>query len=117
MTPDQIHLLRRSYARVEPQAQLAALSFYKRLFELAPELRPLFTTSIESQATKMVDMLTLAVNLTDRPESLETEMRQLGARHVAYGMKDEHYDLIRRALIDTLGDVLGPDFTPATRAA
>lgn len=117
MTPDQIHLLRKSFARVESKAQIAALAFYRRLFELAPEVRPLFRASIEEQASKLMEMLALAVNLTDRPGSLETELRQLGARHVVYGVQDDQYDVVGRALMDMLSDVLGSDFTAATRAA
>lgn len=117
MTPDQIHLLRKSFSRVEPQAQIAVLSFYRHLFLLAPELKPLFRTSIEEQSSRLVEFLSLAVNLTDRPASLETELRQLGARHVLYGVKEEHYDLFLRALMEMLGNVLGSKFTPATRAA
>jgi len=117
MTPDQIHLLRKSFARVEPQAQIAVLSFYKRLFEMAPDLRPLFKTSIEAQATKFVEMLALVVHLTDQPASFQKELRQLGARHVIYGVKDEQYAMVGRALMQMLADVLGPEFTPVTRAA
>ncbi len=117
MTPDQIHLLRKSFSRIEPKAQLAALAFYRRLFELAPELRALFTTSIEEQSSKLVDMLRLAVNLTDRPATFQMELCQLGARHVIYGVQDEHYDVVVRALMEMLADVLGEQFTPATRAA
>jgi hemoglobin-like flavoprotein len=31
-------------------------------------------------------------------------------------VKDEHYDIVVRALMDMLADVLGSEFTPATRA-
>jgi hemoglobin-like flavoprotein len=117
MTPDQIHLLRKSFDRVEQQAQIAVLSFYRRLFELAPEARSLFKNGIEVQSTTLLDTLALAVSLADRPGSLETEMRELGARHVSEGAKDEHYAVVGHALIHMLSDVLGRDFTPATRAA
>ncbi len=117
MTPDQIHLLRKSFARIEPQAQIAVLSFYRRLFEIAPDLRPLFKTSIEEQSTKLVEMLSLAVNLTDKPETLLKELRQLGARHVIYGVQDEHYEVVVRALMDMLSHVLGSEFTPPIRGA
>jgi hemoglobin-like flavoprotein len=116
VTPDQIHLLRKSFSHVEPKAHIAVLSFYRRLFEIAPGLRPLFRTSIEEQSAKLVEMLSLTVNLTDRPERLEMELRQLGARHVLYEVKDEHYDIFGRALMAMLADVLGSAFTPATRA-
>jgi hemoglobin-like flavoprotein len=117
VTPDQIHLLRKSFSRFESKAQISILSFYRRLFELAPELRTLFRASIEEQSTQLVDMLSLAIHRTDRRESVETELRQLGARHVIYGVKDEYYDVFVRALMDTLAEVLGIHFTPAIRAA
>ena len=117
MSPDQIHLLRRSFAKLEPHATVVALAFYRRLFEMAPELRPLFKTDIESQSAKLMDMISLAVSLTDRPESLAADLRELGARHVEYGTRDEHYAVVGSALLAVLGEVLGDDFTPATKAA
>jgi hemoglobin-like flavoprotein len=116
VTPDQIHLLRKSFPHVEPKAQIAVISFYRRLFELAPHLRPLFRTGIEEQSSKYVEMLSLAVSLTDRPAILQTEMRQLGARHVIYGVEDHHYDVVVRALMEMVADVLGSEFRPAVRA-
>lgn len=117
MTPDQIHLLRRSFAKIEPQASLAALAFYRRLFELAPQVRPLFKSDIESQATKLMDMIGLAVSLTDHPGSMESDLRELGARHIDYGALDAHYPVVGAALLDMLAEILGEEFTPATKAA
>jgi hemoglobin-like flavoprotein len=117
MTPDQIHLLRRSFAQLEPHAAIAALAFYRRLFELAPGVRHLFKNDIESQSVKLMDMIALAVSLTDRPASMEAELRELGARHVEYGTDDAHYPVVGAALLDMLAETLGEDFTPATKAA
>lgn len=117
MKPDQIHLLRRSFARLEPHATIAALAFYRRLFELAPQVRPLFKNDIESQSAKLMDMIALAVSLTDRPASMAAELRELGARHLEYGTKDEHYAVVGAALLDMLAETLGDEFTPATKAA
>jgi hypothetical protein len=33
-------------------------------------------------------------------------------RHVSYGVKDEHYDTVGKALLDTLAHAFGDDFTP-----
>lgn len=117
MTPDQIHLLRRSFAKIEPQSALAALAFYRRLFELAPQVRPLFNNDIESQAQKLMDMIGLAVSMTDHPERLEGDLRELGARHLGYGSEDAHYPVVGAALLDMLAELLGDEFTPATKAA
>lgn len=117
MTADQIHLLRKSFGRVEQQAQVAALVFYRRLFELDPSLRPLFKTNIEEQAARLMDMLALALSLTNRPGALETELIESGIRHAGYGARDEHYVTVGQAMLDMLAEVLGNDFTPATREA
>lgn len=117
MTADEIYLLRKSFARVEQQAHVAALVFYRRLFELAPGLRRLFKTDIEEQANKLMDMLGLAVSMAERPAALESELLQCGARHAGYGARAEHYDIVRQAMIHMLGEVLGDAFTPATRQA
>lgn len=117
MTADQIHLLRKSFGRVEEQAQVAALVFYRRLFELNPKLRALFKTDIESQATKLMDMLGLALSLTSRPGALEAELMESGKRHVRYGAREEDYATVGQAMIGMLEEVLGKEFTAATRDA
>jgi hemoglobin-like flavoprotein len=117
MTADQIHLLRKSFARVEPQANVAALVFYRRLFEINPALRPLFKTDIEIQGRKLMDMLGMALSLTEKPGALEKELLNAGARHVRYGTLDEHYPTVGQAMLDMLAEVLGEEFTPATRQA
>ena len=117
MTADQIHLLRKSFAIVEPQAHVAALVFYRRLFELDPALRPLFKNNIEEQARKLMDMLAFAVGALEKPAALEKQLHQLGARHVMYGVRDEHYATVGQAILDMLAEVLGNKWTPALREA
>jgi hemoglobin-like flavoprotein len=41
----------------------------------------------------------------------------MGARHLDYGVKDEHYATVGAALIDMLSEVLGGKFTPQMREA
>lgn len=117
MTAKTIHSLRTSFARVESLGHVAALIFYKRLFELAPQVRPMFPDAIEDQSKKLMDVLTSALGMLERPEELRIALEQLGARHVDYGVKPEHYDIVGTALLDMLASVLGRDFTPALREA
>ena len=44
-------------------------------------------------------------------------MQNLGVRHLEYGVTDAHYDTVAAALLWTLEQGLGPDFTPATKDA
>jgi methyl-accepting chemotaxis protein len=62
-------------------------------------------------------MLGLLIAMLDRPASLEKELREMGARHANYGVKDEHYEFVGRALLDMLANVCGAAFTPDVRAA
>lgn len=117
MTPDQVHLIRKSFAELARHDHVAALVFYRRLFEIDPSLRPLFVGDIEQQAKKLIDMLAALISMLERPLGLDMELRAMGARHVDYGVKDEHYATVGRGLIDMLAEVLGNKFTPQTREA
>ena len=114
---EQKHRLRKTFATVERQSQVAALVFYQRLFDLNPMLRPLFKTDIELQAAKLMDMLSTALSLLEKPEELTETLEELGVRHVTYGVRTEHYDTVGAALLAMLSTVLGKDFTPDTRKA
>jgi hemoglobin-like flavoprotein len=117
MTPDQVHLIRKSFAELSRHDHIAALVFYRRLFEIDPALRPLFTGNIEEQARKLLDMLAVLIAMLERPLGLDMELRAMGARHAGYGVKNAHYATVAEALLDMLADVLGEKFTAETRAA
>lgn len=117
MTPEQVLLTRKSFAELTRHEHVAALVFYRRLFEMDPSLRPLFTTDIEEQAQKLLDMLGILIAMLERPLGLEMELRAMGARHLDYGVKDEHYATVGGALLHMLAEVLGSKFTAETKAA
>lgn len=117
MSPDQVHLIRKSFAELSRHDHVAALVFYRRLFEIDPSLRPLFVGDIEQQAKKLIDMLAALISMLERPLGLDMELRAMGARHADYGVKDGHYAMVGGALMDMLAEVLGAKFTPATREA
>jgi hemoglobin-like flavoprotein len=117
MHPQQIHLIRKSFAEVQRCQHVAALLFYQRLFSLDPTLRPMFRGDIEIQAKKLTEMLGVLVQLLDNPAHLETELRSMGVRHKDYGVQDAHYETVGRALLDMLAGVLDNQWTPEVRAA
>ena len=117
MTPEHISLVRSSFALVQPIAPQAAALFYDNLFAADPQLRPLFHGSLEHQGERLMKMIGGAVGLLDRPDALLPVLRNLGARHVGYGVQDRHYDTVGAALLKTLGQGLGEVFTAQTRDA
>lgn len=117
MTAHQVYLIRKSFAELARHDHVAALVFYRRLFEIDPGLRPLFTGSIEEQARKLMDMLGVLISMLERPVGLDMELRAMGARHAGYGVQDEHYTTVGGALLDMLSETLEKNFTPEMRAA
>jgi hemoglobin-like flavoprotein len=117
MTPTQVELVQATWEKVVPIADTAAALFYGKLFELDPSLKPLFTSDIKEQGKKLMQMITVAVRGLNDLEKLVPAVQALGRRHVAYGVKDEHYATVGTALLWTLEKGLGDAFTPDVKEA
>ena len=118
MTEEQKTLVQDSWEKVVPISETAAELFYGRLFELDPELKPLFAESdMKEQGKKLMIMITTAVRGLDKLEQLLGAIQDMGKRHVGYGVKAEHYDTVGAALLDTLEKGLGDDWTPEHKEA
>ena len=117
MNRQQIDLVRSSFALVQPIAPQAAALFYDNLFVADPSLRSLFRGNMAQQGERLMTMIGSALGLLDRPAALMPVLRTLGSRHVAYGVKDRHYETVGAALLKTLEQGLGAAFTAEVRAA
>lgn len=117
MTPDQVKLVQQSFSKVVPIADQAAILFYDRLFETAPQVKAMFPADMTEQRKKLIAMLAAVVNgLGDLPSILPAASA-LAKRHVAYGAKAEHYPVVGAALLWTLEKGLGEAWTPDVAAA
>ena len=117
MTPEQISLVRASFAQVAPIADKAAEIFYGRLFSVAPAVKPLFRNDMKAQGRALMGMLGQAVASLDRLDAIVPAVQASGRRHVAFGAKPEHYPVVGDCLLWTLEQALGDGFTPALRDA
>lgn len=118
LTNTQKQLVQDSFAKVVPIADQAADLFYNRLFEIAPETKPLFAnTNIRQQGIKLMQTLKAAVGALDDLDSLIPVVYNLGKRHINYGVQKAHYAIVGEALIWTLAQGLGDDFTPEVQEA
>jgi hemoglobin-like flavoprotein len=117
MTPEQVQLVKSSFANITPIKDQAAALFYRRLFELDPGLRSLFKGDMAAQGAKLMAALGGALASLDQLARVLPTVRELGRRHAAYGVRPEHYATVGEALIWTLEQGLGADFTPARRRA
>lgn len=117
MTPRQIELVQSSWLQVEPISETAARLFYRRLFELAPEVRPLFKTAISEQGDKLMKTIAVAVASLKKLDTIVPVVEDLGRRHDDYGVEPAHYEVVAEALLWTLEQGLGEAFTDEVREA
>ena len=117
MTPAQIALVQSSFEKVRPNSQAAGEIFYDRLFELEPSVRPRFKGDMKQQQRKLMDTFEIIVKGLSIQEVILPALQELGKRHVRYGVQPEHYDTVASALLWTLDNALGEEFTLDVRDA
>ena len=112
MTPDQVKLVQQSFAKLAPIADQAAVMFYDRLFEVAPQVKAMFPADMTEQRRKLMATVSAVVNGLGTLESVLPAASALATRHVSYGAKAEHYPVVGGALLWTLEKGLGDGWTP-----
>ena len=117
LTPRKLQVLRETFSLLEPHAGNAGLAFYRNLFNSAPSLRPLFQSSIELQARKLMEALSYTIATLEQPEALLPVLEAMGRRHVSYGVVDEHYDIVIQAMLQTFAQMLEAKFSSEARDA
>ena len=88
--------------------------FYQNLFEDAPSLikgGPFHGVDMRVQAQRLMDMLGFAIKVVRTPDVIIPKLSALGARHQLYGTRPEHYEDLGVALMKTLKQCLGENFT------
>jgi nitric oxide dioxygenase len=118
MTPLQIKLVQDSFAKVAPISEQAAIIFYERLFEVAPQVRAMFPDDLTEQRKKLMATLAVVVNGLSNLNAILPAASMLAKHHVAYGVTASHYAPVGAALLWTLERGLGPQqWTQETAAA
>ena len=117
MTPRQIELVQQSFDKVKPIQEAAAALFYDRLFTIDPGIRPLFRHDMTEQGGKLMAAIDMVVRALDHIEPMLKTIRDLGRRHVGYGVTNRHYLSVGTALLWTLEQGLGDEFTEEVRDA
>jgi hemoglobin-like flavoprotein len=117
MTPEQAHIVQSTWRSVLPVGGTFAELFYGRLFALDAGLKKLFKEDPIEQGRNLTAMLSVAAANLGKPERISVALRQLGRRHVAYGVKRQDFASFEDALLFALEHALIDVFTPEVRAA
>ena len=98
VTPEQVTLIKESWRKVVPIADLADGLFYRKLFELDPSLRPIFKDEMREKGDKLMEVIAVAVEGLDNLDEIVPAVQELGVKHLEYGVNDSHYDTFGAAL-------------------
>jgi hemoglobin-like flavoprotein len=111
MTPEQTDLIRKSFDAIWPVRRKFAALFYSRFFELAPDAQHLFPHDLEHQHRKLMDMIAAIVGALDQRELFQSLIRNTGQQHSRFGVKSAYFGPFGEALIWSLEQQFGLNFT------
>ena len=105
--------LETSFDLVAPRGDELMDVFYARLFEAAPAAQPLFArVDLKKQKTMLLGALVLLRKSLRNLAPIAPKLRDMGARHVAYGARPEHYPVVGAVLIAAMAEVAGSKWRP-----
>ena len=113
-----LEALETSFDLVAPRGDELMDVFYARLFDAAPAVRPLFAgTDLRRQKAMLLSALVLVRKSLRDLAAIVPTLHQLGARHVRYGARPEHYPVVATVLIASMAEVAGDAWRPEYETA
>ena len=110
--------LETSFDLVAPRGDELMDVFYARLFAAAPAVRPLFAgTDMRRQKGMLLGALVLLRKSLRDLDRIVPALREMGARHVRYGARPEHYPVVGEVLIASMAEIAGDDWRDEYAAA
>lgn len=111
-------LVTQTFYQIMAISDRASQNFYNRLFEIAPEAKPMFDESnMIEMRKKFIDMIATVVYSLDSIDHIKQAIRRLGERHKEYGVSKVDYDKVREAFMWMLKTELRTEFTPDVEQA
>ena len=112
-----LQALETSFDLVAPHGDELMDEFYSRLFAAAPAVKPLFPKDLKRQKVMLLGALVLLRKSLRNLDAIMPKLRELGARHVAYGAQPEHYPVVGSVLIASMAAIAGDAWTDEYEAA
>ncbi len=112
MTEDEIAAVQESWALVLPNSDAAMQTFYDHLFELDADVATLFAgKDMAAQQQSLACALGTVIGQLHEPQALSGLLRDLGARHAAYGVQEEDFFTVGATLLFALKQGLADRWT------
>jgi hemoglobin-like flavoprotein len=117
LSKEDIKLIQLSFKQLSGRYDKAGEVFYKRLFEIDPNISKLFKGNIKEQSSAMMRMVKTVVEGLNYPEVIIPAVQDLGRRHHEYGVAENQYKMFGDCLIECLAQEVGKEFNEKTKAA
>jgi hemoglobin-like flavoprotein len=115
---DEAALLARSLETLAGRESRLVTRFYDVFFERHPEVVPLFGEHGLNEREEMLrETLTSVCAHADDAPWLDENLQAMGRSHAEYGVEDAMYPGFVETMLDTLAEIVGADWCPATGAA
>ena len=96
-------LIRGTFALIVPMSEEFSKKFYEYLWLDYPSSQVLFeNTDMSTQRKALIGSLDFIVKNLDSEKTLIPYLHEMGARHVDYGTRPEHYEIVGSSLLKTL---------------
>ncbi|CAN6459888.1 unnamed protein product [Victoria cruziana] len=114
---EQEALVVRSWAVLKKDAAAHGMKFFAKIFEIAPSAKRLFSFLRDSNVPldqnpklkphafsvfAMTCECAVQLRKSGKVTVRESSVKQLGVKHFKYGVVDEHFDVARFALLETI---------------
>ncbi|HEY2551681.1 MAG TPA: globin domain-containing protein [Streptosporangiaceae bacterium] len=117
-TPDfDARVIKQTFSRVMADEQNAMEYFYGLLFAQSPEVRSLFPLAMTDLRYRVFAALVRLIWSTDNRQAYTTQLAQLGRDHRRFGVREKHHKAFFAALLATVEQFSGQDWTEQARSA
>lgn len=94
-----------SWSRLAAAREALGVRTYELLFEAIPGIAHLFPQDLTAQRDKLMHVLNLTIQSLHAPAAVAPMLRELGRKHVAYGVEPGHLDVFGRVFRRALREV------------
>lgn len=113
---DMTALIRASLPTLKAEGESLTRLFYHKLLSAHPELAHLFNSANQAQGLQqraLASAICAYATHIDHPQALKDAVNLIANKHVALGVRAEHYPLVGQTLLASLQELLGEAATPA----
>lgn len=111
MNHDQIDRIRESFRVLAPESHTLFARFIERAASVAPALRTIFPVNSAARAQEFIAPCGMVVKNLHRLNAIEYLLYDIGAANHRRGVLPQHYGVARDALMETLAESLGDEWT------